>query len=163
MPTPNKCPSKIIFLAIAVFSANVGCQTEDTGHCCRTLIADASSALPEPELGSDGGLPRNLVGQHPAYDCESLTCVSWEGSNPFCTRKCTSQRPCPLGFECRPVLESSAGAGASIQPEDTFCVRRSCETDIDCPDEFTCKPAFQAQGSSTEPLKHCIRPENVCN
>ena len=94
MFTPFKCLAKPFFVILCTITVSTGCQTEDTGRCCQVLLSDASSAIPAPEFPGDGGIPRNLVGQHPAFVCESLTCVSWEGSAPFCTRKCNSGRPC---------------------------------------------------------------------
>jgi hypothetical protein len=151
-------PLTMLFGFVAM--AGSACQTDDTGHCCQTVISDASSALPVPEFPGDGGIPRNLVSQHPAFDCASLTCVSWQGSDPFCTRKCSPTRPCPLGYDCEPVLESSPGAGANIQPDDKFCVRRTCTSDQDCPEELRCTLIQSSQSDST--ARHCTRPENKC-
>jgi len=163
MFTPFKCLAKPFFVILCTITVSTGCQTEDTGRCCQVLLSDASSAIPAPEFPGDGGIPRNLVGQHPAFDCESLTCVSWEGSAPFCTRKCNSGRPCPQGFECRAILESDPGMGAGIRPGDTFCVRRNCESDIDCPEAMTCKSAFEGQDPNLVAAKHCVQRENTCN
>ena len=138
-----------------------GCQQEDTGQCCNALLSDASTAVPNPEFPGDGGIPRNLVAQHPAFDCESLTCVSWQGSTAFCSRRCSANKPCPQGFNCKPVLESNPGAGASIQPGDTFCVRQNCELDEDCPEGFTCKAAFSGREDITAE-KQCVQSDFEC-
>ena len=162
MPIQSKKALMHLLFVFGLGFSSLACQTEDTGRCCETLITDASTALPTPEFTGDGGIPRNQVGQHPAFDCESLTCVSWQGSQPFCTRKCTESRPCPQGFDCKPVLESSAGEGASIQPSDTFCVRRTCNFNADCPEEFVCAPIQEVNADSESAPRHCIRTQNTC-
>ena len=93
-----------LMAAVAAFSA---CSEEDTGNCCTSITRDADN-VPLAET-ADGGLPRNLVAEHPTFDCEKLACVSWEGSDAFCTRRCNTERPCPDGFNCQPVLESGDG------------------------------------------------------
>ena len=156
-------PSQLIYVLFAASTLLVACQEEDTGRCCEVLLSDASTAIPSPEFPGDGGIPRNLVAQHPAFDCESLTCTSWQGSDPFCTRKCNAERPCPQGFECKAILESDPGMGASISPDDTFCVRRNCESDIDCPESMTCQSAFSDQDPNLVAQKQCVKRDVSCN
>ncbi|MEE2903415.1 MAG: hypothetical protein VYC39_13855 [Myxococcota bacterium] len=147
---------------VGLVTIATSCQQEDTGRCCDVLLSDASTAIPNAEFPGDGGIPRNLVAQHPAFDCESLTCVSWQGSTAFCSRRCSAGKPCPQGFNCKPVIESDPGAGASIQPGDTFCVRQNCDTDVDCPEGFTCRPAFTDREDITAD-KQCVQTDFECN
>ena len=133
----------------------VGCKEEDTGTCCKALSPDAAAALPQPST-PDGGIPHDTVGEHPAFDCDKLVCISQRGSDPFCSRRCSDD--CPPGFECESVLEASPGAGARIQPEDRFCVRKTCAIPADCPEDFSCKIVREDYPS----LMHCVRDDDAC-
>ena len=156
----TKAVTVAITLSIAL--AAHGCKDEDTGTCCISLSKDAASAIPVPDT-PDGGIPRDLVAVHPAFDCEQLTCVSWQGSEAFCSRKCDDKRKCPDGFLCRPVLESSPGAGAGIQPDDTFCVRAACDDMTPCPEGFDCKLVHQGSDPISDPdIRHCYKAEHAC-
>ena len=141
--------------------ALAGCQQEDTGNCCLAISADAASAIPSPQP-RDGGLPRNLVGEHPAFDCDNLACVSWQGADAFCSKRCDEDSECGDGFVCRPVLESSPGAGASIQPDDKFCVRMNCASDGDCPEDMKCTLVHKGTGAPDVDIRQCLRPDQAC-
>lgn len=153
-----------LVLGLVAAAVLAGCQEEDTGACCRALSEEGRMALPTPDPAGTGGIPKDLVGRHPAYDCDALTCVSWQGSDPFCSRRCSADRPCPEGFDCQPVLQSSPGAEAQIQPGDTFCVRKTCNADGDCPEDFTCVTLRMGGADpQTDPsVKHCMRSDDAC-
>ncbi|NJK89469.1 MAG: hypothetical protein HC923_08750 [Myxococcales bacterium] len=59
----------------------------------------------------------------PAFDCASLTCVAFRGSEAYCTEPCEGTEDCPEGFECEAVITSDPPPGSPIGPEDRFCVR----------------------------------------
>lgn len=108
--------------AIATF-ALAACQSNDTGRCCTVTAGRENEVqIPQPERGPDGE-PRDIVGVHPAFNCEELACVSFQGSQAYCTRQCEFADNCPEGFACEPILQSSAGPDASITPKDKFCVK----------------------------------------
>jgi hypothetical protein len=52
-----------------------GCPREDTGACCKVISTKATPPVPDQ---GDGGPPRNVIQPNPFYDCDSLTCVSYQ-------------------------------------------------------------------------------------
>jgi hypothetical protein len=82
--------------------------------------------IPQPENGPDGD-PRTIIRTDPAFDCDDLVCVSYKGSQAFCTKGCAFDDGCPEGFTCEAVIISDPGSSASIGPDDKFCVRAQTE------------------------------------
>lgn len=67
------------------------------------------------------------LSRDPAFDCEFLTCVSYQGSQAYCTRTCETDDSCPSGFVCRRVLESDPGPDSNVDPNAKYCVRPEME------------------------------------
>ncbi len=102
--------------------AFAACSESDVGRCCEVLIQNGEDLLPVSEEISPGKFI-NDVSRDPAFDCESLTCVAFLGSEAYCTAACSSDEDCPGGFVCVSVLQSDPPPGSSITAEDMFCVR----------------------------------------
>jgi hypothetical protein len=159
----------LVFSA-ALVAATTGCQEEDTGLCCTAVTADGRSRVPVPDR-SNPAEPRDIIRAHPKFECEQLLCSSYRGSDPFCTRPCSSGRACPDGFECAEIITADPGPDSQIRPGDTFCVRRSCTTIADCPDaeEFECLDSYtnlalDLTTTSTKASKigQCVKKEHKC-
>jgi hypothetical protein len=63
----------------------------DLGVCC--LPRTAGEPIPTPEMGPDGR-PLTVTWQSPSYECQSLTCISYNGSDAYCTRECNVDGDC---------------------------------------------------------------------
>jgi hypothetical protein len=92
----------------------VACE-DDVGRCCRTLDEEAMDLVPMTST--------TAIRLDPQFDCSSLTCVVYRGSDAFCTAPCFEDEDCPEDFVCRAVLEADPGPDAQIRPSDRFCVR----------------------------------------
>lgn len=114
--------------ALAAAACLAGCDDSDVGRCCEVIGADPSIIPVSTE--TDEGDFINDIARDPAFDCNSLTCVAFQGSEAYCTERCDRDEDCPEGFECRPVLRSEPPPGSAIGPEDRFCVRP--EVDATC-------------------------------
>jgi hypothetical protein len=112
---------------MAVLSA--ACSKEDTGQCCKVLPGREPTLIPQPESGDDG--PRNVIRIDPAFDCENLTCVSYQATPAYCTKECAFDDGCPEGFACEPVIVSDPGPDSNIRPGTKFCVRVQSECLMD--------------------------------
>lgn len=100
----------------------IACSESDAGVCCETVSGVDPSIIPMPGM-TPGGDVINDVSRDPAFLCNELTCVSYRGSEAYCTVMCTRNSDCPEGFVCAPVLQSNPGPGSPIQPDDRFCIR----------------------------------------
>lgn len=109
-------------LALSVTTLAAACNSDDTGNCCRVLAGRDANLVPKPEKAPSGEWI-NAIKLDPAFDCSNLTCVSYQGTNAFCTKACQEADDCPEGFACEPVLQSDPGPGSNIQPGDRFCVK----------------------------------------
>jgi hypothetical protein len=118
------------FLVVVVWSVAVGCEKSDVGTCCQVLPGRPMELIPVP-MQTDKGEWIDDISLDPAFDCENLTCVSYQGSNAYCTQKCEFKENCPDEFDCVPVIASDPGPDSNIGPNDKFCVRPmlqySCE------------------------------------
>jgi hypothetical protein len=115
----------LMVLIIIVFRV-VACSEDDIGKKCavdRTSDGGKSECLlSEDDICS---LPRtpvscsnNMALYNIANDCIHHWCLSYQGSDWFCSRTCISNSDCPSGFKC------SKGF-ASLDPElreTSFCV-----------------------------------------
>lgn len=161
--------------ALAVASTLLGCKSEDTGECCLPITPDKQDTIPEPDDPEDGP-PRDVIRRDPAYDCDALTCVSYQGAEASCTRKCGGEGDCPEGFVCRNVLQSAycdfnnmtpeteddCRPGA-ILPTDLFCVRQTCTGDADCPSDFACELISAGAGTVEDPaIRQCVKASHKC-
>jgi hypothetical protein len=153
----------------------VGCKNEDTGECCLPITPDKQDAIPVPD-DPDDGPPRDVIRRDPAFDCDALTCVSFQGGEPSCTRKCGGEGECPEGFVCQSVLQSTYCdfdqttpetdddcRPSSILPTDLFCVRQVCATDAECPDDFVCELISAGSGTVEDPaVRQCVKASHKC-
>ena len=89
------------------------------------------TVIPTP-MQTDKGEWIDDISLDPGFDCEFLTCVSYQGSNAYCTRKCEFPENCPDGFDCVSVIASDPGPDSNIGPNDKFCVRQEVQ--------FSCEP-----------------------
>lgn len=98
------------------------CEDTDVGRCCEVVGAD-DSLIPTSTRTPSGDFI-NGIARDPAFDCESFTCVSYEGSQAYCTEACDDDDDCPDDFECLPVILSEPPPGSDgIGPDDRFCVQ----------------------------------------
>lgn len=79
--------------------------------------------VPKPTKSSNGEW-NDDISLDPAFDCENLTCVSYQGSQAYCTQKCAFDDSCPDEFECVNVIASDPGPNSNLGKDDKFCVRR---------------------------------------
>src|SRR5687767_14007104 len=93
-----------ILIAIALFVA--ACATDDTGECC--MAADPS-IIPQPATNPSTGEPLTYAVTNLKFNCESATCVSYQGSPAFCTNACSSSGDCPDGLQCARMIVSDPG------------------------------------------------------
>lgn len=100
----------------------LACKPDDTGDCCTVLSPGQEGRIPTATVSSDG-TPQNDIALDPAFDCDSLTCVSYQAGKAYCTKPCLEAAECPEGFECIPVLQADPGPDAPIQKGDRFCVK----------------------------------------
>jgi len=94
----------LIILIIIVFRV-VACSEDDIGKKC---------TLPKAPVSCSNNMAYNDI----ANDCIHHWCLSYLGSDGFCSRTCISNSDCPSGFKC------SKGF-ASLDPElreTSFCV-----------------------------------------
>lgn len=110
-----------LFLALALSVVWLGCDDSDVGRCCEVIGAD-ESIIPTSTRTPTGDFI-NDISRDPAFDCNSLTCVAYRGSEAYCTERCDGDDACPDGFVCQPVLQSEPPPGSAIGPDDRFCVR----------------------------------------
>jgi hypothetical protein len=109
-------------LGLAVAIGSSACNNNDTGDCCRVSPGRDGGLPPQPTF-TDAGLPINDIRVDPAFICRTLTCVSFQGTEAYCTEECERTEDCPEGFSCQAVLQSSAGPDAGIRPDQKFCVK----------------------------------------
>ena len=113
-----RCALVAAWLGLGVLSA---CSS-DVGECCAVLDPAFADRVPTSSTSRTGD-PTSDIALDPKFDCASLTCVAWRGTEAFCTEPCFADEDCPEDFVCRSVLEASSGPDAEIQPGDRFCVR----------------------------------------
>jgi hypothetical protein len=87
--------------------------------------------------GSDSSAQKScVVTDHP--QCPDDVCMSWEGSDAFCTYGCTKDADCPAGAGC--FLYSTRVVDGAPK-EQRYCIQDSanpCTTSADCPSDMTC-------------------------
>ena len=87
-------------LVIALSAAAGACMEEEEFiHCPFSNSIDESCSADDPTIDFTC-----VVGSHPF--CSQELCVSWEGSEPFCTLPCAEDADCPGSSVCRTHLES---------------------------------------------------------
>jgi hypothetical protein len=70
-----------------------------------------------------------IVAKHP--QCPEDVCLSWAGSDPFCSMSCTDDASCPAGSVCR-TYELGQTEGEPVR----YCIRAAalpCFVNADCP------------------------------
>ena len=98
-------------LVLLVFNVSA-CSEDDIGKKCTLPMAPVSCS-------------NNMAFNDIANDCIHHWCLSYLGSDGFCSRTCISNSDCPSGFKC------SKGF-ASLDPElreTSFCVPKQ---NLDC-------------------------------
>ena len=111
-----------VLMVALVCAGAMGCDKSDVGTCCKVLDGRDPMLIPVPKM-TDRGEWIDDISLDPAFDCENLTCVSYQGSNAYCTQKCAFDDSCPKDFKCVPVIASDPGPGSNLGPDDKFCVR----------------------------------------
>ncbi len=81
-------------------------------------------------MQTTGGEWIDDISLDPAFDCDNLTCVSYQGSMAYCTERCQTDASCRKGYSCVPVIQSDPGPNSNIGPNDRFCVKM--ETQFQC-------------------------------
>jgi len=116
----RRSAARAIALAVLVWGVGAACAESDVGRCCKVLAGrEGEVMVPMPTM-DDNGQWQNTAATNPAFDCEELTCVSYEGSATYCTRECEFDASCPEGFTCAQVIKSSSGPG---QGPKSYCVK----------------------------------------
>lgn len=108
-------------LAICASGAFFACS-DDVGQCCSVLDPALADRIPTATTTRSGS-PTSDIALDPAFDCDSLVCVAFQGSEPYCTERCFEDGDCPEDFVCRSVLAADPGPEANIRPGDRFCVK----------------------------------------
>lgn len=121
VPMPHVRNRLLGLFCFAVLAAT-GCNNSDAGVCCKVIPGGDESLIPEPETNASGD-PKDVVSQHPVFDCNDLVCVAYKGKPAYCTTFCRDASDCPEGFACEPILESEPPAGSQLGPDDKFCVK----------------------------------------
>lgn len=109
-------------LALGFLAVSGAACDDDVGRCCDVIDPALAGRIPTATV-TPMGLPTSDIAIDPAFECESLTCVAYQGSRAYCTARCFEDADCPEAFDCAPVLESDPGPGSDIRPTDRFCVR----------------------------------------
>lgn len=112
-----------VLVVLSVCFGASGCDTSDVGTCCQVLPGRNEMVIPQPMQTTEGEWIDDIT-LDPAFDCDFLTCVSYQGSRAYCTEKCESDDSCPKDFVCLPVIQSDPGPNSNIGPGDKFCVRQ---------------------------------------
>lgn len=78
----------IVFILVAMLSLKiVACSEDDIGKKC---------ALPFQPVSCSNNMAFNDI----ASDCINHWCLSYFGSDGFCSKTCISNADCPSGFKC---------------------------------------------------------------
>ncbi|MBM64988.1 MAG: hypothetical protein CMH55_01985 [Myxococcales bacterium] len=101
------------------------CETpNDIGEVCSEIPRIVSETM-QPQVGE------TRVVQDVAFErCAQFLCISVEGHNPYCTRRCQVDSDCPEHFSCEhpvefgPLSRVCADDGGPCEPAD-YCVRKS--------------------------------------
>lgn len=108
-----------------------GCETTDLGNDCPMEVPEIETAAGPSSVDYPSVVEVNTL-----FPCDSLTCVSAQGREPYCSRECVRDSNCPTAFEC---LEVTA-----LEPfEDRrYCVWRACRVALECgdPETYDCIP-----------------------
>src|SRR5687767_8579339 len=110
---PAAMPRVLTFVlfAVAVCAVATGCDKSDVGTCCKVLTGRPPELIPTPMRTPEGEWIDD-ISLDPAFDCEFLTCVSYQGAKAYCTQKCEFDTNCPENFVCLPVIQSDPGPGS---------------------------------------------------
>lgn len=103
----------------------IGCETKtDVGEVCSENPRIVSETM-QPQISE------TRVVQDVAFErCAQFLCISVEGHNPYCTRRCRVDSDCPTHFICEhpvlfgPLSRSCDDDGGACEPAD-YCVRAS--------------------------------------
>jgi hypothetical protein len=103
------CGGKIAGIDVA---GALGINKSDLGACCHELT-DAG-LIPTIEPGT------THIQDSVNFNCESEICISFNGSQPYCTRECSSAADCADGFTCDVVVPAMG------PPDSGIAARRAC-------------------------------------
>jgi hypothetical protein len=106
-------------LLLAAALSLAACTPTDVGQCCQA----ADPALVPPPAIDQQGRPANSIAVDPQFLCSDLTCVSYEGSQSYCTQRCEFDSNCPGDFVCANVVVSDPGPDADFDASQKFCVK----------------------------------------
>lgn len=114
---PRSWTAGLALLSAVILASVLSACSDDVGTCCDVLDPSLVSRIPTATTASSN------IALDPAFDCNSLICVAYRGSQAYCTARCFVDADCPETFVCQPVLTANPGPDAEIQPTDRFCVR----------------------------------------
>ncbi len=95
----------ILIISILISIKIIACSEDDIGKSCKLPINPASCS-------------NNMAFNDIASDCIHHWCLSYLGSDGFCSKTCISNADCPSGFRCLKGF-------TSLDPElknTSFCV-----------------------------------------
>lgn len=111
---------RALAFVVLVWGVGSACAESDIGRCCTVLPGRVGVVEVPMPTKDDSGQWQNTAATNPAFDCEELTCVSYEGSAAYCSRECEFDASCPEGFTCQQVIKSSSGPGEGPK---SYCVK----------------------------------------
>jgi len=84
--------------------------------------------VPPPAFDQQGRLA-NAIALDPKLLCSNITCVSYQGSQAYCTERCETDASCPGDFVCQTVIMSDPGPDGAAAAMQKFCVKaaHTCE------------------------------------
>src|SRR5688572_23541980 len=74
-------------LTLLVWAAGTACQDDDVGNCCAVVAGGDPNIIPRPELDENGEY-KNVATVNLKFTCEDAACVTYKGSEAFCSREC---------------------------------------------------------------------------
>ena len=111
-------PLKEFVLAVAVVLMSTGCLTDENYEVCEFPPLQQEACVSSAGVA----LPISCVTEHP--ECLDNYCVSYEGSQPFCSMACDTDEDCPAGGVCKAFSVGCTGEEEGNECE-SFCVKPS--------------------------------------
>ncbi len=90
-------------LALASLVIFTGCADDLYASC--NLASDSQDAAVRFCGSDEGGTDKSCVVENQAQ-CDTLICGRFNGSDPFCTKRCSSDADCPAGICTEFVFQS---------------------------------------------------------
>jgi hypothetical protein len=154
-------PASLLVVGCAslfVVLAGSGCEPE-IGSPCSDNEQEVNDLVPQVDKTN------NLVNDVKLENCSQALCLSFQGSRPFCTKRCEAELECAeagAGFTCTDVV--TFGPLACLDYEDPFLPQpgtepsgEACEVDADCTveNEF-CFTGGDLAGTCGTPGRDCL-------